>query len=288
MAKNLTIKQQTELLNLPSWKEPSDLDQVRTRIINLGVNLHQHAYLIGKDLMWARDNMGTTEFGHPTKSPENNWVRKNVWFGLSTAYRFMAFAKKCEERGQLLEYHPNKDSDVVTVITPIPKGKYDIIYADPPWKYGQDQHSKEEQDTVLGTHYPSMETEDICALPINELAAENAVLFLWTTSPKLYEAKQVIDSWGFEYKASMVWDKIKHNVGYYVSVRHEFLLICTKGSRLPDSHKLHDSVVSIERTEHSKKPEVFYEIIEEMYQGKKIELFARQPRKGWESWGNQL
>ena len=171
---------------------------------------------------------------------------------------------------------------------PLPKGKYAVIYADPPWLYGRDQHGKEEQDTVLSSHYPSMPTEDICQLPIGKLAGDNSVLFLWTTSPKLFEAKAVIEAWGFEYKTSMVWDKVKHNVGYYVSVRHEFLLICTKGSCLPDSKKLHDSVVTLERSNrHSEKPEKFYEIIDEMYKGKKIELFSRKKRKGWEAWGNE-
>ena len=123
----------------------------------------------------------------------------------------------------------------------LPKGKYQVIYADPPWEYGQEQHSKEKQETVLETHYSTMPTEEICNLPIGDLAADSSVLFLWTTSPKLFEAKQVIDAWGFDYKSSMVWDKVKHNVGYYVSVRHEFLLICTRGSCLPDNPKLYDS-----------------------------------------------
>jgi len=170
----------------------------------------------------------------------------------------------------------------------LPKGKYQVIYADPPWLYNQEQHSKEKQDTVLATHYPSMPTEEICNLPINDLGLDNSVLFLWTTSPKLFEAKQVIDAWGYEYKASMIWDKVKHNVGYYVSVRHEILLICTKGSCLPDNPKLHDSVITEERTEHSKKPDKFYEIIEDIYKGSKIELFARKKRDGLDSWGNQL
>lgn len=171
----------------------------------------------------------------------------------------------------------------------LPKGKYQVIYADPPWQYGQEQHGKEEQETVLESHYPTMPTEDICKLPVTDLVADNAVLFLWTTSPKLFEAKQVIDAWGFDYKSSMIWDKVKHNVGYYVSVRHEFLLICTKGSCLPDSNKLIDSVQTIERSNrHSEKPERFYEIIEEMYKGKKIELFSRNKRKNWEVWGNQI
>jgi len=178
---------------------------------------------------------------------------------------------------------PKKEKQI-----PLPEGKYQVIYADPPWEYAQEQHTHEKQDTTLETHYPTMPTEDICKLPVQNLTGDNAVLFLWTTSPKLFECKQVIDAWGFDYKSSMVWDKVLHNVGYYVSVRHEFLLICTKGSCLPDNPKLHDSVLTEERTEHSKKPDTFYGIIEDMYKGKKIELFARKKREGWDTWGNQL
>ena len=173
----------------------------------------------------------------------------------------------------------------------LPRGRYRVIYADPPWWYGTPQHSKTEQVATLGTHYPSMKTGAICDLPVGDMAADNAVLFLWATSPLLFEAKAVIDAWGFTYKASIVWDKVLHNVGHYVSVRHEFLLICTRGSCLPDSDKLHDSVVSIERTAHSAKPEQFRDIIDEMYtpvKGDRLELFARAATpKHWASWGNQ-
>ena len=173
----------------------------------------------------------------------------------------------------------------------LPRGRYRVIYADPPWWYGTPQHGKTEQVATLGTHYPSMKTGAICDLPVGDMAADNAVLFLWATSPLLFEAKEVIDAWGFTYKASIVWDKVLHNVGHYVSVRHEFLLICTRGSCLPDSDKLHDSVVSIERTAHSVKPEQFRDIIDEMYtpvKGDRLELFARAATpKHWASWGNQ-
>ncbi|HSH52407.1 MAG TPA: MT-A70 family methyltransferase, partial [Bacteroidales bacterium] len=91
------------------------------------------------------------------------------------------------------------------------------------------------------------------------------------------------------YKTSFVWDKVKHNMGHYNSVRHEFLLVCTKGSCTPDVKKLFNSVQRIEKTKHSAKPEKFYEIIETLYtQGEKLELFARNNRKGWKSYGNEI
>ena len=167
---------------------------------------------------------------------------------------------------------------------------YRVFYADPPWKYREEQHVAvgDGQAKVLGVHYTSMSIEQLCRLPVAELAEGNAVLFLWVTSPLLEECFGIIRAWGFKYKTSMVWDKVKHNVGNYVSVRHELLLICTRGSCTPDVKKLHDSVQTIERTEHSRKPERFREIIDEIYpQGNRIELFARTAIKGWDRWGNE-
>ena len=169
---------------------------------------------------------------------------------------------------------------------PLPEGKYRVIYADPPWKYrdsGLDDYGHAER------HYPSMSIEELCELPVKSLSAEDAVLFLWVTAPMLEEAFRVIDAWDFTYKAMFVWDKVKHNYGHYNSVRHEVLLIYTRGSMLPERGKLYDSVVVIERSKrHSEKPEKFREIIEAMYpSGPRIELFARKPSPGWATWGNE-
>jgi N6-adenosine-specific RNA methylase IME4 len=163
--------------------------------------------------------------------------------------------------------------------------KYRIIYADPPWKYGNSMPlgTTEPQD-----YYLLMDTMDICAMPIKDITEKDAVLFLWSTSPHLPEALEVAKAWGFSYKTTFIWDKIKHNMGHYNSVRHEILLVCTKGACTPDVKRLFDSVVSEERTEHSKKPNVFREIIETIYTyGNKIELFARETPEGWDVFGNQ-
>lgn len=168
----------------------------------------------------------------------------------------------------------------------IPDGKFNVIYADPPWKYdfGFDIHGAADR------HYHTMTIQELCDLPIPEIVEDNAVLFMWVTSPKLFDANKVITAWGFEYKTSFVWDKVKHVMGHYNSVRHEFLLVCVKGSFPKQSDTLHDSVITIERSdEHSEKPEYFRQLIEDMYpKSKKIELFARKPAEGWASWGNEL
>lgn len=167
----------------------------------------------------------------------------------------------------------------------LPTEKYRIIYADPPWKYG---NTMPDYMGVQDDHYPLMSLDEICALPIKNIAEDNAVLFLWVTSPILEESFQVVKAWGFEYKSTFIWDKVKHVMGHYNSVRHEILLVCVRGSCQPDVHKLFDSVVSEERTEHSVKPSIFREIIDTIYPGgKRIELFARKPADGWEVWGNE-
>jgi hypothetical protein len=104
-------------------------------------------------------------------------------------------------------------------VTVEPSDKYRIVYADPPWDYGT--HAPPGCHTEAGDHYPVMPLEDICALPVKDWVEKDAVLFLWVTAPMLQKAFAVVEAWGFEYKAQFVWDKIKHNMGHYNSVRHE-------------------------------------------------------------------
>lgn len=186
------------------------------------------------------------------------------------------------------EIKKEKRNDDARHQSELPKQKFQVIYADPPWSYNDKCDSGAIQSGGVDKHYPTMSINEICELPISDLAEDDSVLFLWTTSPLLEDSFLVINAWGFNYKASFIWDKIKHNMGHYNSVRHEFLLIATRGSCTPDNMKLFDSVQSIERSEHSKKPHEFYEIIETLYSGSKIELFARNIRDGWSSWGNEV
>ncbi len=165
--------------------------------------------------------------------------------------------------------------------------KYKIIYADPAWKYNDKQNTKLRGGAIK--HYPTMTITELCELPIREITKDNAVLFLWVTSPLLESSFKLIKAWGFKYKTSFVWDKIKHNMGHYNSVRHELLLICTKGSCTPQVRKLFDSVQSIERTKHSAKPKEFRDIIDTIYpDGERIELFAREKTEGGTFGGTRL
>jgi len=171
-------------------------------------------------------------------------------------------------------------------------GKYRIFYADPPWKYNDSGVIGSDNYGHVERHYPSMSIDELCAMgeQIKAVSEPNAVLFLWVTSPLLEECFAVVRAWGFEYKTSFVWDKIRHNFGHYNSVRHELLLVCTRGSCIFDNPELFDSVQSIEKSDkHSQKPKEFRDIIDTLYpNGARIELFARETIPGWENWGNEL
>jgi len=171
---------------------------------------------------------------------------------------------------------------------PLPEGKYQVIYADPPWSYNDKCEDGAIQSGGAERHYPSMSINELSNMGADKLAGDNSVLFLWATSPLLPDALEIMSAWGFTYKAAFIWDKVKHNMGHYNSVRHEILLIGTRGSCVPDNLKLFDSVQSIEKNKHSEKPEAFREIIDTLYNGPKVELFHRgEAVKGWEAWGNE-
>ena len=161
-------------------------------------------------------------------------------------------------------------------------GTFSVVYADPPWRY---EHA--EPTRAIENNYPTMSLDEIKALDVP--AADDAVLFLWATSPLLDQSLEVMRAWGFEYRTCMVWVKDRIGMGYYARQRHELLLIGRKGSlRVPDPEDRPDSVVMAARGQHSAKPDAFYTLIERMYPGERyVELFARRPRDRWAAWGNQ-
>ncbi len=166
----------------------------------------------------------------------------------------------------------------------MPEGEYQVILADPPWRYEFSETSTRQ----IENQYPTMGLEDIKNLDIP--SADKAVLFLWATSPKLEEALEVLRAWGFTYKTCAVWDKEVIGMGYWFRGQHELLLVGTKGGMEPPGpEKRVSSVIRERRDKHSKKPGKVYEIIESMFPGRKcVELFAREQRPGWGSWGNEV
>lgn len=162
---------------------------------------------------------------------------------------------------------------------------YDVILADPPWRFHT--YSGKGMKRAADNHYDTMDLEQICSLEIP--AAKHCTMFLWTTAPTLPEAMSVLSSWGFQYKSQLVWDKRVMGLGYYVRNVHEILLIATKGKpRAPKPANRPESLMVERKRQHSRKPEVSYELIERMYpEARRLEMFARQVRPGWDAWGNE-
>jgi N6-adenosine-specific RNA methylase IME4 len=171
-------------------------------------------------------------------------------------------------------------------VAALPADRYSLILADPPWRYDFSNTS----GRAVENHYPTMDISDLCKLPVGGIAADNSILFLWATSPKLPEAFEVMKAWGFDYKTCAIWRKSGMGLGYYFRQDHELLLIGTRGTPgVPPPEARVSSVVDASKSRHSEKPEVFRDLIEAMYpQSKRVELFCRKPREGWTVWGNEV
>jgi N6-adenosine-specific RNA methylase IME4 len=192
--------------------------------------------------------------------------------------------KKEEKKVELQEKRQKIEEGVFNVdVNNIPE-KFDVIYADPPWKYD----FAETDNRKIENHYITMDNSDIAKM--NVPAADNCVLFMWATAPKLIEAIEVLKGWGFEYKTCAVWDKEKVGMGYWFRGQHELLMVGVKGNVSPPEASIRiSSVIRESRQRHSRKPDCIAEYIElAFYDKSKIELFCREPRNGWYSFGNQI
>jgi len=169
-----------------------------------------------------------------------------------------------------------------------PDKKYQIIYADPPFSY----HIERDKAVLMGSaknHYETMTLEDICNLPVQQIADKNCYLFLWASSPTLKEALQVMERWGFKYKVvAFVWSKTNREMGlgHYTRTNHEFVLLGTKGSLERKSNKV-KQWLKAPTTVHSKKPNEIRDRITQLYGDlQRIELFSRTIIHGWDVIGN--
>ena len=183
----------------------------------------------------------------------------------------------------------------------LPDTKFSILYADPPWHYnGKLQFDKTatiaenkawKKDVFVSAasfKYPTIKTSELKKLNMSSIAEDDSLLFLWTTNPHLQQAIELGTAWGFEYKTvAFVWNKMMHNPGQYTLSYCELCLLFKRG-RIPSPRGARNvkQLINCPRTEHSKKPKQAAESIEQMFPTqKKIELFARTRRSGWESWG---
>ena len=162
-----------------------------------------------------------------------------------------------------------------------PDGLFDVIAIDPPWNYGT---SFDADGRRVANPYPEMTQDQLKAIEIP--AKDNCVMFLWTTQKFIWDAKELLDTWGFTYRSMIVWDKEKIGMGDLIRMQCEFCLIGIKGSPVfKDNHSVRD-IIREPRREHSRKPEEFYRIVDSLCAGRKLDFFSREERTGWFSYGN--
>ncbi len=186
----------------------------------------------------------------------------------------------------------------------LPEEKYDVIYADPPWDYGgKMQYDKStiksenigfEKNIFISAanfKYPTVKLKQLMELDVKSIAADDCILFMWTTGPQMANSIKLGEAWGFEYKTvAFVWDKQIHNPGRYTLSQTEFVLAFKRGKfPTPRGARNVRQLVSLKRGKHSEKPEEVIDGITKMFpEQKKIELFARKNFVGWDNWGLEI
>lgn len=174
----------------------------------------------------------------------------------------------------------------------LPRGPFGCILADPPWTYRT--YSAKGQGRSAAKHYAVMSLDDIRAMPIEKVAAPDCFLFLWTTTPHLPQALDVMASWGFAYSTvGFVWVKTNKGGGYFMGMGYttrqnaELLLLGRRGKPQRRSASV-SQIIAASRREHSRKPDEARHRIEQFCAGPRLELFARDARPGWTAWGNEV
>lgn len=168
---------------------------------------------------------------------------------------------------------------------------FNILYVDPPWSYRNKKTGGSHTSGAV-QQYPVLTTEELAELPVQKILQKDAVCFLWATIPMLPDGLQVLSSWGFKYKTSILWHKTgRLGTGYWFRGEAELLLFGTRG-KVPAFRSSLRNVVSHPVLKHSEKPEVFRELIEtatsKMPERKRVELFARKETPNWRSIGNEI
>ncbi|WP_438750764.1 MT-A70 family methyltransferase [Pararhizobium sp. O133] len=173
--------------------------------------------------------------------------------------------------------------------------RFKTVLADPPWRFANRTGKMAPEHKRLN-RYSTMTTEEICELPVSEVVAKTAHLYLWTPNALLPDALKVMSAWGFEYKTNLVWHKIRKDggsdgrgVGFYFRNVTELVLFGVRGpgARTLDAGRRQVNFLASRKREHSRKPDEQYDLIESCSPGPFLEMFARGTREGWNYWGNQ-
>ncbi len=255
-------------------------------------------YSIGKRIVQDELKFNNPEYG--SKRVEN--IAKDLQYSSSDVWRCIQFYKKLEQNSHdVREFQDKSWHYIVNTYLPtphsksqpiakLPPGKYNIIYADPPWQYYKGGYKNQEQ------HYDSLTVEELMQMPLDDVAAENCILFLWVTFPILNDVFGLIKWWGFDYSTvGFVWVKsLKDGAGFHFGLGNwtrsnaEICLIATKGTIERKDASI-SQIIYEPVGEHSAKPPIVREkIVQLVGDLPRIELFARTKTEGWDVWGNEV
>jgi N6-adenosine-specific RNA methylase IME4 len=211
------------------------------------------------------------------KSPELWEKAKQGEVSISSAYKEIKKEEKKAERTAMIQ---EQKKAIESGEMKLPEGVFEVIAIDPPWNYGREY---DPETSRVANPYPEMNQSQL--LELRPPFADDSVLFLWTTHAFIFDAKELMDKWGFTYKATMVWDKEKIGMGAWLRMQCEFCLVGIKGKPTWNNTKWRD-IIRESRREHSRKPDAFYELVESITVGRRLEYFSREKRTGWETYGN--
>jgi N6-adenosine-specific RNA methylase IME4 len=211
------------------------------------------------------------------KAPELWEKAKQGDVSISAAYKEVKKTEKKAERAAMIE---EQKQAIESGGIELPEGVFEVIAMDPPWNYGREY---DPDSSRVANPYPEMSQSDL--LKLDAPFANDCVLFLWTTHAFIFDAKELLDAWGFEYKATLVWDKERMGMGSWLRMQCEFCLVAVKGKPAWNNTKWRD-IIKEPRREHSRKPDTFYELVEDVTVGRRLEFFSREQRHGWASFGN--
>lgn len=164
-----------------------------------------------------------------------------------------------------------------------PEGEYHVIVLDPPWRYDGGELAHDPDGFRGVVDYPTMSLEEIASIELP--AAEHCVLWFWTTHRFMRHALDMLEAWGFEEKAVLTWVKDRMGIGRWLRSKSEFCVMAVKGSP-PVNLTNQTTVLEAPLREHSRKPDEFYEMVDELCVGRKLDYFSRQKRDGWDQYGN--
>lgn len=206
--------------------------------------------------------------------------REIVADGPKAAQRAAAAVKQVKSQARI-EAKRALAAEINAAPLPPPTGPFNVIVIDPPWRYDA---RAEDPSHAMANPYPDMSVAEICALPVSNLACATAVLWLWTTNAFLRDAYACLDAWGFRERTVLTWVKDRAGMGEPLRGQTEHAILAVRG-RPPFSPDTATTALHAKRREHSRKPDEFYALVEALCPGSRLEMFAREPRDGWASWG---